>query len=70
VNAKKTSVLCSHGPVIPELVREIALATGTPLAGFVTEAGFLETASFSVIHLSSTHPASGIIAIETHDALL
>jgi 8-oxo-dGTP diphosphatase len=36
----------------------------------VTEAGFLETASFSVIHLSATHPASGIIAIETHDSLL
>jgi 8-oxo-dGTP pyrophosphatase MutT (NUDIX family)/phosphohistidine phosphatase SixA len=70
VNARKTSILCSHGPVIPELVREIALATGTPLSGFVTEAGFLETASFSVIHLSATHPASGIIAIETHDSLL
>ncbi len=70
VRAKKTAVLCSHGPVIPELVREIALATGTPLGNFVMEAGLLDTASFSVIHLSKTHPASGIIAIETHDALV
>ena len=70
VRSKKTVVICSHGPVIPELVREIALATGTPLGSFVMEAGLLDTASFSVIHLSKTHPASGIIAIETHDALV
>jgi phosphohistidine phosphatase SixA len=70
VRSKKSAVVCSHGPVIPELVREIALATGTPLGSFVMEAGLLDTASFSVIHLSKTHPASGIIAIETHDALL
>jgi len=70
VRSKKTVVICSHGPVIPELVREIALATGTPLGNFVMEAGLLDTASFSVIHLSKTHPASGIIAIETHDALV
>ena len=70
VRSKKTAVICSHGPVIPELVREIALATGTPLGGFVMEAGRLDTASFSVIHLSKMHPASGIIAIETHDALV
>ena len=70
VRSRKTAVICSHGPVIPELVREIALATGTPLGSFVMEAGLLDTATFSVIHLSKTHPASGIIAIETHDALV
>jgi len=70
VRSKKTAVICSHGPVIPELIREIALATGTPMGNFVMEAGLLDTASFSVIHLSKTHPASGIIAIETHDSLL
>jgi 8-oxo-dGTP pyrophosphatase MutT (NUDIX family)/phosphohistidine phosphatase SixA len=70
IRSKKTSVICSHGPVIPELVREIALATGTPLGNFVMEAGLLDTASFSVIHVSTAHPASGIIAIETHDALV
>ncbi len=70
IRARKTAIICSHGPVIPELVREIALATGTPLGSFVMEAGLLDTASFSVIHLSKTHPASGIIAIEAHDSLL
>lgn len=66
VKERESSVICSHGPVLPEIVREVALATGTPLGSFVREASALDTAEFSVIHLSSTHPASGIIAIETH----
>ena len=64
----KTAVICTHGPVLPEVIREIALATGTPLGSFVREASALDTASYSVIHLSAAHPASGIIAIETHDS--
>lgn len=70
VRERKSAVICTHGPVLPEVVREVALATGTPLGSFVREASALDTASFSVIHLSATHPASGIIAIETHDAPL
>lgn len=70
VKDHKTTVICSHGPVLPEIVREIALATGTPLGSFVREASALDTAEFSVIHLSATHPASGIIAIETHASQL
>lgn len=70
VRERKSAIICTHGPVLPEVVREIALATGTPLGSFVREASALDTSSFSVIHLSATHPASGIIAIETHDAPL
>lgn len=70
VKERMSSVICSHGPVLPEIVREVALATGTPLGSFVREASALDTAEFSVIHLSATHPASGIIAIETHGSHL
>jgi 8-oxo-dGTP diphosphatase len=70
VKDRQSAVICSHGPVLPEIVREIALATGTPLGTFVREASSLDTAEFSVIHLSATHPASGIIAIETHASQL
>ena len=66
VRSRKTAVLCSHGPVLPTLMREIALATGTPVGAYVTDAAALETAAFSVVHLSQTNPSSGIIAIETH----
>lgn len=66
VKAMKTAVLCSHGPVLPEILREIALATGTTLGSYVSDAADLETGGFSVVHLSATNPSSGIIAIETH----
>jgi 8-oxo-dGTP pyrophosphatase MutT (NUDIX family)/phosphohistidine phosphatase SixA len=66
VRVGKSAVLCSHGPVLPEIVREIALATGTPLGSYVSDAAGLEAGAFSVVHLSATNPSSGIIAIETH----
>ncbi|WP_298122603.1 NUDIX domain-containing protein [uncultured Aurantimicrobium sp.] len=70
VRKRKSTVVCSHGPVSPAVIREIALATGTPWTSALEEAGLLNTASFSVVHLSSTHPSSGIIAVETHDSQL
>ncbi len=66
VRARKTAVLCSHGPVLPEILREIALATGTTLGSYISDAADLETGGFSVVHLSADNPSSGIIAIETH----
>lgn len=66
VRSGKNAVLCSHGPVLPEILREIALATGTTLGAYVEDAADLETGGFSVVHLSSDNPSSGIIAIETH----
>lgn len=69
VRVGKTAVLCSHNPVLPAIIREIALATGTPLGSFVDDAASLETGAYSVVHLSKTNPSSGIIAIETHPSL-
>lgn len=66
VRAGKAAVLCSHGPVLPGLLEEIALATGTIRGSYIRGAADLEPAAFSVVHLSATNPGSGIIAIETH----
>jgi 8-oxo-dGTP diphosphatase len=66
VRSRKTAVLCSHAPVLPEILREIALATGTAMGGYIRDAADLETAGFSVVHLSHSNPSSGIITIETH----
>jgi 8-oxo-dGTP diphosphatase len=70
VRSRKTAVLCSHGPVIPEILREIALATGTPTGTYIADAAALEVGAFSVVHLSRSNPSSGIIAIETHSPRL
>ncbi|MFS0866780.1 NUDIX domain-containing protein [Microbacterium sp. 179-B 1A2 NHS] len=66
VRARTPVVLCSHGPVLPELLSELALATGTLRGSYLGSASALETGSFSVAHLSATNPGSGIVAIETH----
>ncbi|MFD5213083.1 NUDIX domain-containing protein [Microbacterium sp. NPDC058345] len=67
IRSRKPAVLCSHGPVLPAIVSEIALATGTLHGSYVDSAGALEVGGFSVVHLSATNPGSGIISIETHE---
>ncbi|MCR2817384.1 NUDIX hydrolase [Microbacterium sp. zg.Y1090] len=70
VRARKPTVLCSHGPVLPDILTEIALATGTMRGSYLGSASALEVAAFSVVHLSATNPGSGIVAIETHSPKL
>lgn len=66
VRSRKPAVLCSHGPVLPELLSELALATGTLRGSYLGSASALDVAAFSVVHLSASNPGSGIVAIETH----
>ncbi|MER7796287.1 NUDIX domain-containing protein [Microbacterium sp. NPDC096154] len=66
VRAGKPAVLCSHGPVLPDILSELALATATLRGSYLTDAASLETGAFSVVHISATNPGSGIVSIETH----
>jgi 8-oxo-dGTP pyrophosphatase MutT (NUDIX family)/phosphohistidine phosphatase SixA len=63
---KKTVVLCSHGPVIPEIIAEIAKVTNTPPTAEFLSLGSLSTGEFSVLHIAIDHPRSGVVAMETH----
>jgi 8-oxo-(d)GTP phosphatase len=66
VRAGRAAVLCSHGPVLPDILSELAMATGTLPGSYLGSASALETGAFSVAHLSAEHPGSGIVSIETH----
>ncbi|MGO2931223.1 NUDIX hydrolase [Microbacterium sp.] len=66
VRSGKPAVICSHGPVLPGILSELALATGTMHGSYLGSASALEVGAFSVAHLSATNPGSGIISIETH----
>ena len=66
VRSRKAAVLCSHRPVIPTIMSELALATGSLKGSYIESAADLEVGGFSVAHLSATNPGSGIVAIETH----
>ena len=70
IRSRKTAVLCSHGPVLPEIMREIGLASGGTPNGGLIDAGNLETGGFTVVHLSAENPSAGIIAIEHHAPLV
>lgn len=65
---RETAVLCSHGPVIPRIVEEVAIATCTEPGPALRDAASLATGSFTVLHVSAEHPESGLVGFETHGA--
>lgn len=67
VAKRRTAVLCSHGPVLPEILDEIADAAGSDRSRSLSRAAALSVGAFSVVHLSKDNPGSGIVAIETHE---
>ena len=67
VRARRPVVIASHGPVLPDIMHELALATGTMRGSYLGSSSALEPAAFSVVHVPVAHPGSGIVAIETHE---
>ncbi len=67
VRSRKPVVLTSHGPVLPDILHELALATGTMSGSYLGSASALDPAAFSVVHVPVEHPGAGIVAIETHE---
>ncbi len=65
----RTIVLCSHGPVLPDIIAAVAKETGTELDHDLRRAARLSTAEFTVLHVSAEHPHAGIVAVETHSPL-
>lgn len=66
---RRTVVLCSHGPVLPEIVAAVAKETGAEFDHDLRRAARLATAEFTVLHVSVEHPDAGIVAVETHSPL-
>ena len=66
---RETTVLCSHGPVLPHIIEAVAKVSGAGMDASLRRAGMLSTAAFTVLHLSVDHPESGIVAFETHGPL-
>jgi 8-oxo-dGTP diphosphatase len=61
-----TTVLCSHGPVLPQIIEAVARATGTPGSGKLTRAAMLSVGEYAVLHVPVSHPESGLVAVEVH----
>lgn len=63
---RDTAVLCSHGPVLPEILSQIGVATGEPRNDELRRAALLGTGDFAIVHLSRARPDAGIVAVEVH----
>lgn len=66
VRKGKTAIVCSHRPVLPDIARELALATGSLPGDYLEDAAALPPGGFSVFHFSKTNPSAGILSIETY----
>jgi 8-oxo-dGTP pyrophosphatase MutT (NUDIX family) len=65
-----TAVLCSHGPVLPEIIIEIARVTDSPTDQALRRAAELSTGEYAVIHVARRFTNHGIVAVETHGPAL
>ena len=61
-----TTVLCSHGPVLPQIVDAVTRATGTADSARLQRAAALSTGEYAVLHVPVERPESGIVAVEIH----
>jgi len=63
--ARRNVVLCSHGPVIPELVEAIRHATGAHRTG-LQRAASLATGDFAVFHITLETERPHLVEVEVH----
>ncbi len=62
----RSAVLCSHGPVLPQILAELGRVTGTADPTPLHRAAALGTAEYAVVHVPAERPGTGIVAVEVH----
>ncbi|MDX2026029.1 NUDIX hydrolase [Microcella sp.] len=62
---RTTAVLCSHGPVIPQIISAVAELTGTAITHELRRSAALSTGEYAVMHVSA-EGTPRLVAVETH----
>jgi 8-oxo-dGTP diphosphatase len=62
----RTAVLCSHGPVLPQIIAAAGTGSTGEQRAQLRRASELGTGEYAVLHLPVDDPGSGPIAIEVH----
>lgn len=62
---REAVVLCSHGPVIPQLVERLVEATGAAVTDTIRQAAYPEPGDFTVFHIA---PDGRLVEAEVHRA--
>lgn len=63
---QQTTVMCSHGPVLPQIVSALAKASNTTPDAGLRAAAMLSTGDFSVLHFARNSKKLRLVAVETH----
>ncbi|GAA1217118.1 NUDIX hydrolase [Rhodoglobus aureus] len=63
---QQTTVMCSHGPVLPQIVSALANASDTKPDAGLRAAAMLSTGDFSVLHFARDSKKPRLVAVETH----
>lgn len=66
LSKRESVVLCSHGPVLPHIIDEVAAITGAAPSAQLRQGASLDTGSFTVMHISRSRKKPRIVAVETH----
>lgn len=67
VSKRLPTIMCSHGPVLPQLVAAAATIGNGGSTKALQKAASLSVGSFSVIHFSRETEKPQIVAVETHE---
>jgi len=65
-----TAVICSHGPVLPDIILEVARLTNTRTDSALRRAAELSTGEYAVLHIALDGHAPAIVAVESHGPAL
>jgi len=63
---RRTAVLCSHGPVLPQIIAAAAAGAGHAHVAKLRRAAQLSTGEYAVLHLPIDDPDAGPVAVEVH----
>jgi len=65
---KQSTVMCSHGPVLPQIISALADAANVIPDAELRAAAMLSTGSFSVLHFARDSKKPRLVAVETHQS--
>lgn len=66
VKSKTPAIICSHRPVLPDIAREIAFASGAANGAYLQEATALPPAGFAVFHLTRKTASVQLVSVESY----
>lgn len=63
---RRTAVLCSHGPVLPQIIAAASVGADRHHRAQLERAAALATGEYAVLHIPLDDPEAGPVAVEVH----